>query len=167
MVHWDLFLTFQCVFPGGRVARSWGGDREDANQRQLRLPGVSHRRRQQIVTRNSELSHTRSGLCGKRHCKMLDSFYRPQRSCCKVMFYKRVSRILSGGGLCLSMHHRSHDQGGLCLLGLCQGGSLSGRSLSGGLCPGGMGLCPGGWVSVQGGSLLKRPLGQTPPPIVR
>ena len=35
-----------------------------------------------------------------------------------------------GGGLCPSMHHRSHDQvclGGLCPGGLCPGGSLSGR----------------------------------------
>ena len=74
------------------------------------------------------------------------------------------------GGLCPSMHHRSHDQGGLCpggvslSGGLCprgvsvQGGSLSkgGISVQRGLCLGG--LCPGGLclrgVSVWGGSLF-------------
>ena len=55
-----------------------------------------------------------------------------------------------GRDLCTSMHHRSHDKGGLC-----PGGSLSrGTSVQGGLCPGG--LCPGGSLSVgslSGGSL--------------
>ena len=68
--YYDLFLPV-VFFPGGRVACSRSGDREDANQRQLRLPRVSHRRRQQIVTRNSKLSHTRSGLCGKLRRKIL------------------------------------------------------------------------------------------------
>ena len=67
----------------------------------------------------------------------------------KVMFL-HLSVILFLGGLCPSMHHRSHDQGV----------SVQGVSIQEGLCPGGslsregMGLCPGrGWVSVQGGLL--------------
>ena len=87
------------------------------------------------------------------------------------------------GGLCPSMHYRSHDwglcSGDLCLEGLCpgdlSGGSLSGGVCAGSLCPGGV-LCPGGlcpegvcpgrvsvqggsvqWVSVQGGSLSGQP----------
>ena len=60
------------------------------------------------------------------------------------------SRILSRGGLCPSMHHRSHDQGDLCL-GVFTWGSLSGGvSFQGDLCPGG--LCLG--VSVWGGLCL-------------
>ena len=85
-------------------------------------------------------------------------YFRPQRSCGKVMFLHE-SMILfgGGGGLCPSMHHRSHDQGGLCPGGSLSRGSLSRGSLSkGGLCPGGLylgGLCPGGLI--QGGSLSK------------
>ena len=74
-----------------------------------------------------------------------------------------------GGGLCPSMHYRSHDQGGLCLGGsLYKGVSVWGISVQGGLCPGGSlsrggsvqgGLCPGGalsrGVSVQGVSLSR------------
>ena len=63
------------------------------------------------------------------------------------------------GGLCPSMHHRSHGQGGLCLGGSLSRGSLSRRvsvqgslskvvSVQGVLCP--EGVCPGG-------SLLGRP----------
>ena len=73
---------------------------------------------------------------------------RPQQSFGKVMF-PQASVILftGGGGLCPSMHHRSHDwgvsvQGGLCPGGSVQGGSLSGGSLS-------------GRVSVQWGSLSR------------
>ena len=58
---------------------------------------------------------------------MIDSCsdYRPQRSCGKVMFSQACVKnsVHKGGGLCPSMHHRSHDQrGGLCL---GRGGSLS------------------------------------------
>ena len=65
---------------------------------------------------------------------------------------------LCTGGLCPSMHHMSHDQGGLCPMGLVQGGLCWG-----GLCPGG--VCPGGSLSrgslsiqgsLSGGSLLGR-----------
>ena len=78
---------------------------------------------------------------------------------------------LVGGGLCPSMHHRSHDKVGLCpggslCSGVCPGRSLSGGSLSGGslsrrefpvqgeVSVQGVsvwGLCPGG--SLSGGSL--------------
>ena len=47
------------------------------------------------------------------------------------------------GGLCPSIHHRSHDQGGLCPEGsLSRGISVQGDFCLGGLCPGG--LCRGG-----------------------
>ena len=66
--------------------------------------------------------------------------------------FSQASVILfteGGGGLCPSMHHRSHDQGGLC-----PGGSLSkGVSVQGVLYLGG--LCPG--ESLSGGSLLGTP----------
>ena len=63
---------------------------------------------------------------------------------------RHVSVILfKEGGLCPSIHHRSHGQEGLCLRGslsrggLCSGGSLSrGVSVQGGLCL--MSLCPWG-----------------------
>ena len=62
---------------------------------------------------------------------------------------RHVSVILfKEGGLCPSIHHRSHGQEGLCLRG-----SLSrGVSVQGGLCPGGS-LSRGvsvWWVSVHG-----------------
>ena len=48
------------------------------------------------------------------------------------------------GGLCPSMHHRSHDQGSLCPGGsLSGGGALLGGSLSGGGSVSRRGLCPG------------------------
>ena len=57
----------------------------------------------------------------------------------KVMFYTCVSFCSQGGSLFPSMHHRSHDRGGLC-----PGGSLSRKvSVQRGLCLGGR-LCPGG-----------------------
>ena len=57
-------------------------------------------------------------------------FYCPQRSCGKVMFlHMSVSHSVHRGGLCPSMQHRSHDQGG---------------SLSGGVSVQGGGLCPRG-----------------------
>ena len=60
-------------------------------------------------------------------------FYRPQRSCGKVMFSQASVILFTGGGcLCPSMHHRSHDQGGLSPGGLCPGGSVYRGSLSGG-----------------------------------
>ena len=112
----------------------------------------------------------------------LTHYYRPQRSCGKVMFL-HVSVILFVGGLCPSMHHRSHDQKG----GLCPAGSLSrgmyvqgvsvrgvyvwGVSVQRGLCLGGClsrglclgDLCPGGYLSgrlsvqgsLSGGSLSR------------
>ena len=64
------------------------------------------------------------------------------------MFLHLSVILFTGGGLCPSMHHRSHDQGGL------SGGSLSrevsvqrglcleGGSLSGGLCRGNKGDPP-------------------------
>ena len=71
----------------------------------------------------------------------------------KVMFlHLSVSHSVhrgGGGSLCPSMHHRSHDMGGLCpggfLVGFCPGGSLSEAwgSLSRG--------------SLSGGGLLGRP----------
>ena len=79
-------------------------------------------------------------------------FYRPQRSSGQVMYSQAcVKNSVHGeGGLCPSMHHRSHDQGGsvwgglwdslsdgLCLGGLCLEGSLSGGLCLGGLCLGG------------------------------
>ena len=48
-----------------------------------------------------------------------------------------------GWGLCPSIHHRSHDQGGLC-----PGGG-------GGFCPGGVSV--GGGISVQGVSVSETP----------
>ena len=54
--------------------------------------------------------------------------------------FTRVCDSVHRGGLCPSIHYRSHDQGGLC-----PGGSLSGGSLSWG-------------VSVQGVSLRETPL---------
>ena len=52
--------------------------------------------------------------------------------------------VHGGWCLCPSMHHRSHDQGGLCPGGLCLGGGLC---PGWGLCPERKGLCPG--VSVR------------------
>ena len=95
------------------------------------------------------------------------SYYRPQRSCGKVMFlHLSVSHSVHRVGLCPSMHHRSHDQGGLCPGGSLSGGCLSmGVSVQGSFCLGGS-LSRG--VSVLGslrlggslskGSLLGRPL---------
>ena len=55
-------------------------------------------------------------------------------------FFTPVCHSVHRGGLCPNMHHRSHDQGGLCPGGLSvQWGSLSGGSLSGGV-----------WASVWG-----------------
>ena len=69
-------------------------------------------------------------------------YYRPQRSCGKVIFLHLFVILFTGG--------------------LCPGrGALSGGSLSGGLCPGGLcprGLCPEGpclGVSVQGVSFWR------------
>ena len=61
----------------------------------------------------------------------------------KVMFL-HLSVILVTGGLCSSMYHSSHDQGGLCL-----GGSMSRRFYVQG-------------VSVQGGLLGTPPQTETP-----
>ena len=102
-------------------------------------------------------------------------YYRSQRSCGKVMFL-HVSDSVHGGGLCPSMHCRSHDQGGLWVFvqgvsvhwgflsrGVCPWGSLSRESLSrGSLSRGSLlgvsvygslsggvclrGLCPGGFL---------------------
>ena len=58
--------------------------------------------------------------------------------------------ILFTGGLCPSMHHRSHNQGAVCPGGSVQVGVSVQGSLSGGLCPGGS-LSKG--VSVQGVSV--------------
>ena len=90
----------------------------------------------------------------------------PQGDTPKLLFlfiFTTCVSFCSQRGLCPSMHHRSHDQGGLCPLGsLSMGVSVQGVSVHGGLCPGGLflevsvqgGHCPGGsvWeVSVQGG----------------
>ena len=98
-----------------------------------------------------------------------------------------VCNPVHGGGLCPSMHHRSHDQGrslcretsvqgDLCAGGLCAGGSLCRGSLwSGGLCAGGS-LSWGGHLSTggslsSGGSLsrgvsvMKTPLDRDPPTV--
>ena len=84
-------------------------------------------------------------------------YYRPQRSSGKVMFSLAYVILFMGGRgwgvICPSMHHRSHDQGGLC-----SGGSRVVYVQGGGLCPGG--LCPGGPCSggsLSRGSLLGRP----------
>ena len=65
------------------------------------------------------------------------------------------------GGLCSSMHHRSHDQGGLCPRGggLCTGESLLGgwESLSRGWVSVHGGLCSGGSLS-KGVSVRETPL---------
>ena len=76
--------------------------------------------------------------------------YRPQRSCGKAMFSQAcVKDSVRGGCLCPSMHHRSHDQGGLC-----SGGSLSRGFLSrGNLCP--RGSLSRGSVSRGGGSVSR------------
>ena len=71
--------------------------------------------------------------------------------------FLHLSVILFRGVLCPSMHHRSHDQGGLCLgvsvqKDLCLGSICPQGSLSRGLCSGGD-LCPGG--SLSGGSLSR------------
>ena len=63
-----------------------------------------------------------------------------------MFLHLSVILVTGGGGLCLSMHHRSHDQGSLCPGG--RGVSVWGISVMGGrLCPGGVsvqvGLCPG------------------------
>ena len=119
-----------------------------------------------------------SSICLSRSCKYLEKQhkvmetvnYRPQRSCGKVMFLN-LCHSVHGGGVCPSMHRRSHDQGGLCPGSLsrgvsvwrvsiqghfCQGGSLSGGvSVQGGLCP--RGSMSGGSLSrrVSGGSLSR------------
>ena len=72
-------------------------------------------------------------------------YYRPQRSCGKVMFLHLSVSHSVHRGLCLSMHlpvQVVSVQGGLCPGGSLLRGSLSRGSLSGGLCP---------EVSVQGG----------------
>ena len=100
----------------------------------------------------------------------MHDIYRQQRNVGKVMFLHLSVILFTGGGLCPSIHHRSHDQGGLCpgvslSEGLCPGGSLSGgvsvqRGLClGDLCPGGLcpeSLCLGG-LCLGEGSLLWRP----------
>ena len=67
-----------------------------------------------------------------------------------------VCDSLHKDGLCPSMYHRSHDQGGLCLgEGSLSGGVSVWGSLFWGLCSGeslSWGLCLG--VSVHGGSLF-------------
>ena len=86
-------------------------------------------------------------------------YYCPQRSCGNVMFSQAcVKNSIHRGGLCPSMHHRSHDWGSQSRAAsvqgsLCPGESLSrGVSVQGSLCPGESlsngGLCPG--VSVWG-----------------
>ena len=64
----------------------------------------------------------------------LQTYYRPQRSCSKVMFLcLSVNHSVHRGGLCPSMHHRSHDQRGSLSRGVSVwGGPLSRGSLSGG-----------------------------------
>ena len=62
------------------------------------------------------------------HRNNSNKIYRPQRSCGKVMFSQVcVKNSVHRGGLCPSIHHRSHGQ----WVGLCPGGSLSRRSLLG------------------------------------
>ena len=75
--------------------------------------------------------------------------YRPQLRCGKVMFLHLCVILFS---VCPSIHHRSHDQGGVSVWG----GSLSGVFVWVGLGPGGSlgGLCPGG--SLSGAGLLGR-----------
>ena len=87
-----------------------------------------------------------------RRCSSL-LYYRPQRSCGKVMFL-HLCVILFTGGLCpvgVSV------QGDLCPEVLYPGGSLSRGSLSESLCPGDPSLSRGcvclGGVSVHGGCL--------------
>ena len=62
------------------------------------------------------------------------NYYRPQRSCGKVMFSQACVKnsLHWAGSICASMHHRSHDQG----ISVQGGGALSGGSLSGSLCLG-------------------------------
>ena len=62
--------------------------------------------------------------------------------------------LFTGGGLCPSMHHRSHDQRGVSGESLSRGVSVQGGLCPGFLCPGG--LCPGG--SLSRGSLSRRSL---------
>ena len=87
-------------------------------------------------------------------------YYRPQRSCGRVIFLHLCVILFRGGGdLCPSMHHSSHDRGGVGVSvweGLCPGGVCPGNLCLGGLCPWGISLGAGG-VSVQGGSLLGDP----------
>ena len=75
------------------------------------------------------------------------------------MFSQASVILFTGGGLCPSMHHRSHDQGVLCPGGVSVQGRVSvqgGVSVQGVLCPGG--FCPGGSLSgglCPGGSLSR------------
>ena len=56
--------------------------------------------------------HKRTNVLQKEFCLLFNSCYRPQRSCGKVMFlHQSVSHSVHRGGLCPSMHHRSHGQG--------------------------------------------------------
>ena len=72
-------------------------------------------------------------MCRSLLSNEMNYCYRPQRSCGKAMFlYLSVSHSVDRGGLCPSMHHRSHDWGVSAQGGLCPGGSLS----RGGLCQG-------------------------------
>ena len=85
-----------------------------------------------------------------------------------LIFTPVCQSFCSRGGLCPSMHHRSHDQGGLCpgrvsvWESLSRGVSVQGVSVQEGLCPGGLcpwrslsgGLCPG--RSLLGGSLSRK-----------
>ena len=66
------------------------------------------------------------------------------------MFLHLCVILFTRGGLCPSMHHRSHDQGGVCPGGFCLRGFLSGRSLS-------------SWVSVQGVSVWGVSVRESPP----
>ena len=85
-------------------------------------------------------------------------YYRPQRSCGKVMFLHLCDSVHEGGG---SLSRGVSVQGGLCRgVSLSKGVSVQGClcpgvSVQGDLCPGG--LWPGGslsrGVSVQRGSL--------------
>ena len=93
-------------------------------------------------------AHKLPGLMfARRIVQFSYAWYLPSATKCRQgNVFTPVCDSVHREGLCPSIHHRSHDQGGLC----------PGVSLSEGLCPGGLclgGLCSEG--SLSGGSLSR------------
>ena len=77
---------------------------------------------------------------------LLDSFINPERILCVIIYYRPQTKFAKVMFSQVFVCTRGGSLEDLCPGGLCLGG---------GICPGG--LCPGWGVSVQGGSLSRRP----------